>query len=49
MIEKYKEENIKRGKERKQENERKRVRERDIFWLLYTGYLLSIVKIKTEI
>ena len=33
--------------EREREMKRKE-RERDSFWILYTGYLLSIVKIKRE-
>ena len=35
--------------ERERERERKRKKERDCFGILYTGYLLSIVKIKREI
>jgi hypothetical protein len=31
------------------EKEREKERERDTFGILYTGYLLSIVKIKREI
>ena len=36
-------------REKERERERKRGRERNSFGILYTGYLLSIVKIKREI
>ena len=37
-----------RKKERKSERKREKERESDGFEILYTGYLLSIVKIKRE-
>ena len=39
----------KREKERERDWERERKKKRDSFGILYTGYLLSIVKIKREI
>ena len=43
------EELLERERGREKQKDRKRKRERDSFGILYTGYLLSIVKIKREI